>query len=70
MEKVMADNSLVKYRAKFPAPKQPITKQYHCSSAFYEPSDSLDIDSISFSPASSDEILQDVHEDLKNDIEH
>lgn len=32
MEKVLADNNLSKYRAKFPKPTQPINKQYECMS--------------------------------------
>lgn len=34
MEKVLADTRLSKYRAKFPKPKQPITKPYQCQSAY------------------------------------
>ncbi len=34
MEKVLADTHLSKYKAKFPKPKQPITKSYQCQSAY------------------------------------
>ncbi len=34
MEKVLADTQLSKYRAKFPKPKQPITKNYQCQSSY------------------------------------
>ncbi|WP_321517490.1 transglycosylase domain-containing protein [uncultured Bacteroides sp.] len=34
MEKVLADPHLSKYKAKFPKPKQPITRSYQCQSAY------------------------------------
>ncbi|MDR1652278.1 MAG: penicillin-binding protein [Prevotellaceae bacterium] len=58
MEKVLADNSLKKYRGKFPEPKQKITKQYQCVSAYYELNDSIDTDTLDFNSASGDNVLQ------------
>lgn len=44
MEKVLADASLTKYRAKFPKPKQPITRPYQCQSAYpVEENDSTNV---------------------------
>ena len=42
MEKVLADNNLEKYRAKFPKPTQPINKQYECMSVRPAENDSID----------------------------
>lgn len=55
MEKVMADESLKKYRDKFPEPKQQIWKQYQCASAYYQPNDSLYYDdTVEFAPEVSE----------------
>ena len=43
MEKVLADNNLSKYRAKFPKPTQPINKQYECMSPRPIENDSIDM---------------------------
>ncbi len=43
MEKVLADNNLSKYRAKFPKPTQPINKQYECMSPRPLENDSIDM---------------------------
>jgi penicillin-binding protein 1A len=43
MEKVLADNNLEKYRAKFPKPTQPINKQYECMSPRPLENDSIDM---------------------------
>lgn len=42
MEKVLADNNLEKYRAKFPKPTKPINKQYECMSVRPAENDSID----------------------------
>lgn len=42
MEKVLADNSLSKYRGKFPKPTQPINKPYECVSPRPIENDSID----------------------------
>jgi len=54
MEKVMADESLKKYRDKFPEPKQKINKTYQCVSTFYHQNDSIFEDSVGFEPITSD----------------
>ncbi|MEG1685592.1 MAG: transglycosylase domain-containing protein, partial [Bacteroides sp.] len=56
MEKVLANKDLSKYRAKFPKPKQAITKSYQCQSAYpKEDNDSIDL-------AEGDSILVDEKE--------
>lgn len=46
LEKVLADNSLTKYRAKFPSPKQPITRPYTCQTPYSVLKDSTATDSL------------------------
>lgn len=56
MEKVMADESLKKYRDKFPESKQKILKSYQCVSVYNEPNDSLVEDTVGFVPTIFEEI--------------
>lgn len=60
MEKVLADNSLMQYRAKFPAPKKTISRNYQCQSVYRVHNDSIDTanDSLAEKPETVSEIIE------------
>jgi penicillin-binding protein 1A len=64
MEKVMKDESLSKYRGKFPKPKGEISVSYNCQTAYTPVVDSTAIDSLSV-PAEGIEAIEGADQDIE-----
>ncbi|SHE87184.1 transglycosylase domain-containing protein [Dysgonomonas macrotermitis] len=60
MEKVLADKNLTSYRAKFPAPKKPINRNYQCQSVYKAHNDSTEVstDSLNIETEEIPEVIE------------